>query len=280
MKLKEVCQSTGLSRKTIRLYEEKGLIAPHRESRGDREYREYTPADVEMLRVVASLRRAWFTMDEIRRMQEDPAAIQEIFSQYREWLYAQKRQLDGLIAAAEKINEGRIVSVSQLSAEIGEEARKLPLPIMDVNPHFKRLDEMEAAEPRRLPKPSPEEMKQDADRRIYRQMAVSTSKNKWDDSGMMFRQLNETRAIGQEEGGPVQEREPEKLPWWLRLIQGVLMLAAVVSGIGCLVEAFGWRFPLRLWAIFVVTAGLRGALAYWQYRREQRRWLDRVDGKK
>ena len=33
MKLKEVCESTGLSRKTIRLYEEKGLLVPTAKSR-------------------------------------------------------------------------------------------------------------------------------------------------------------------------------------------------------------------------------------------------------
>lgn len=43
MKLKEVCESTGLTRKTIRLYEEKGLLVPHKEYRNGREYREYTP---------------------------------------------------------------------------------------------------------------------------------------------------------------------------------------------------------------------------------------------
>ena len=56
MKLKEVCESTGLSRKTIRLYEEKGLLVPQMERRNGRDYREYTQADVDALREIATLR--------------------------------------------------------------------------------------------------------------------------------------------------------------------------------------------------------------------------------
>ena len=114
MKLKELCQRTGLSRKTVRLYEEEELLVPHKEARNGREYREYTEEDVQTLLVVASLRKAWFTMEEIRRMQQDPAAIAEILPQYREWLYAQKRQLDGLIAAADKLAGQDIHSVAEL----------------------------------------------------------------------------------------------------------------------------------------------------------------------
>lgn len=79
MKLKEVCESTGLSRKTIRLYEEKGLLVPQMEHRNGRDYREYSPEDVKRLQEIATLRRAWFTMDEIARMQQNPETIGEIF---------------------------------------------------------------------------------------------------------------------------------------------------------------------------------------------------------
>ena len=48
MKLKEVCEATGLTRKTIRLYEEKGLLVPQKEARNGREYREYSQEDVEV----------------------------------------------------------------------------------------------------------------------------------------------------------------------------------------------------------------------------------------
>ena len=104
MKLKEVCEATGLTRKTIRLYEEKGLLVPQKEARNGREYREYSQEDVETLREIATLRRAWFTMDEISRMQQDPETIREIFQQYLQWLEAQQQTLRQLLTAARAID--------------------------------------------------------------------------------------------------------------------------------------------------------------------------------
>lgn len=39
MKLKEVCEKTGLTQKTIRFYEERGLIAPSHSTKNGRSYR-------------------------------------------------------------------------------------------------------------------------------------------------------------------------------------------------------------------------------------------------
>lgn len=72
MTRKEVCTATVLSIKTLRLYEEKGLIAPERQYRNGREYRVYTPELVAQLQQIATLRRALFTMDEIKSMRKTP----------------------------------------------------------------------------------------------------------------------------------------------------------------------------------------------------------------
>ena len=80
---------------------------PKKERKNGRDYREYTPEDVEILREIATLRRAWFTMDEIARMQQDPDAIEEIFPQYRQWLEQQKMTLESLLNAARAVNPGK-----------------------------------------------------------------------------------------------------------------------------------------------------------------------------
>ena len=54
MKIKEVCERTGLTRRAVRFYEEKGLISP--EIREENEYRDYTETDVCRLQHVARLR--------------------------------------------------------------------------------------------------------------------------------------------------------------------------------------------------------------------------------
>lgn len=143
MKMKAVCDQTGLTRRTVLFYEEQGLLSPKKTRSNGRDYRDFSEADVETLQEIAALRRAWFTIDEIRRMEEAPEDIGEIFSTYRQWLLRQKQELDGLIQAASRIDPNTLESRRQLSGLIQQEAEKLPLPQTDITPHFRYLDDVE-----------------------------------------------------------------------------------------------------------------------------------------
>ena len=103
MKTKAACDATGLTRKSLLLYEEKGLIAPEKRWSNGREYREYSEEIIRELRQIAVLRKAWFTMDEIRRMKERPEEMPEIFGAYYQWLLAQREELEELLKAAEDL---------------------------------------------------------------------------------------------------------------------------------------------------------------------------------
>ena len=71
MKLKEVCNITGLTKRTIRFYEEKQLISPQGEWKNGRVYRSYSDEDVKILQEIAVLRRAMFTIEEIRALHNE-----------------------------------------------------------------------------------------------------------------------------------------------------------------------------------------------------------------
>ena len=58
----EFSKITGLSPDTIRFYEKKGLIHPHR---GPRQLRQYTDAQVDHVALLLRLKAAGFTLDEI-----------------------------------------------------------------------------------------------------------------------------------------------------------------------------------------------------------------------
>ncbi|GAB4467208.1 MAG: Cd(II)/Pb(II)-responsive transcriptional regulator [Anaerolineales bacterium] len=63
MKIQELARLTGVSAKTIRYYEEIGLLpAP---ARGGNNYRQYDERDAERLRLVAGARRLDLSLDEI-----------------------------------------------------------------------------------------------------------------------------------------------------------------------------------------------------------------------
>lgn len=66
MRIREVEILTGLNRKAIRLYEDKGLLAVER---SDNDYREYTAEDISRLRRIAVLRRAGISLADIQLWQ-------------------------------------------------------------------------------------------------------------------------------------------------------------------------------------------------------------------
>ena len=65
MRIKEAARRTGLTEKTIRYYENRGLVIPDKEERNGRVWRDYTEEQIQMLRAVATLRRAFFHVEEI-----------------------------------------------------------------------------------------------------------------------------------------------------------------------------------------------------------------------
>jgi MerR family transcriptional regulator, repressor of the yfmOP operon len=72
MKIQEVAAEVGLTTRSIRYYEEIGLLAP---ARSDGDYRLYESEDVERLRFIKGLRDdAGFSLAEIGQLLEDEAA--------------------------------------------------------------------------------------------------------------------------------------------------------------------------------------------------------------
>ena len=67
MKINEVEQQVGVSKKNIRFYEQQGLLHPKRNSENG--YREYDETDVLRLKKIKLLRKLSLPIDEIRRIQ-------------------------------------------------------------------------------------------------------------------------------------------------------------------------------------------------------------------
>lgn len=65
MTIGDVSRETGLPSKTLRYYEDIGLVRPHRLDNG---YRTYDPADLERLRFLKRARSLGFTIEECRSL--------------------------------------------------------------------------------------------------------------------------------------------------------------------------------------------------------------------
>src|SRR4249920_3332991 len=73
LRINEVAAETGLTARTIRYYEEVGLLEPAARSDGD--YRLYDASDLDRLQFIRSLRDdAGFSLTQIRQLLEDEAA--------------------------------------------------------------------------------------------------------------------------------------------------------------------------------------------------------------
>jgi len=73
LRINEVAAETGLTTRTIRYYEEMGLLEPAARSEGD--YRLYDESDLERLQFIRSLRDdAGFALAQIRQLLEDEVA--------------------------------------------------------------------------------------------------------------------------------------------------------------------------------------------------------------
>lgn len=79
MKIKEVSQKTNLTERAIRLYIENGLVTPScSESYQGRRNIDFSEEDVVMLKNISTLRKAGFSIAEIKQMQNNPDCSKEI----------------------------------------------------------------------------------------------------------------------------------------------------------------------------------------------------------
>ena len=150
MKLKEVCEKTGLSKKTIRFYEEKQLIFPEVQYQNGRNFREYSQKNVDDLLEIATLRKALFSIEDIYIMQQDPEEIPAILSAHSRRIKELYDNLKFLNHTIEQIIPEELTGVSDLAKELSNPTKQLPLPSYDLRTRFKMLDLVEAEEQIRL----------------------------------------------------------------------------------------------------------------------------------
>ena len=271
MTRKEVCTATGLSIKTLRLYEEKGLIAPERQYRNGREYRVYTPELVAQLQQIATLRRALFTMDEIKAMQQNPDTIPGIFEDYRQWLAAQETQFRALRQAAGQVNTLSLHSVDSLLSGMEQAAANMPLPEMDIKPDFKHIDAMEEPPRHVVQQKDLDDMVPNA--RVFRQMNLMMDGDRSNNINVAFGQVNDLRHQAPEESGPVQETH--SIPRWQKILGGIFTALMALMAVWGIYQALAdqW-FDRRIWSMFLLFLLLRLLLAAIPLWKSHRQWLE------
>ena len=146
MKIGEAVKLTGLTRRTIRFYTEKGLINPRMYEKNGREYRDYSDEDVEALKSIAQLRRALFSIEQIHRIKQSPEEIPQVLGEYYRSLKDAGDRIAMLVSTAQNLDRSAVTDMQSLSGAFEKAAKQMPLPERDRNPHFARFDTPEFAE--------------------------------------------------------------------------------------------------------------------------------------
>ena len=137
MKIKTVCDITGLTDRAIRFYIEEGLISPtYTENYLGRKSFDFSQKDIDRLRNISVLRNYDFTIDEIRQIICDVKASRGVITSVVQRLKASVSLGEEKLLALSKIDILRLYTLEQLADELSKPTIALsePSEIVKLNP--------------------------------------------------------------------------------------------------------------------------------------------------
>lgn len=103
MRIQEVEQQVGITKKNIRFYEKEGLLQPGRNLENG--YRDYREEDVEILKRIKLLRRLSVPLEEIRKVQSGSMTLESVLRRHMIALEEQSSKLLKVQAVCEQMVE-------------------------------------------------------------------------------------------------------------------------------------------------------------------------------
>ena len=121
MKMKEICEKTGLTERAVRLYCERGLLSPDTYTQNEREYLVFSERDEKALHCIATLRAADFSLDEIRTMQNEPFLIEKLVREHTAKLMKESAEKLELCQKLQAIEPQKLRDIVDLADELRRE---------------------------------------------------------------------------------------------------------------------------------------------------------------
>lgn len=118
-KMKEVCQQTGLTEKTVRLYVKKGLLSPHTEERTHGMSYDFSSADIQRLKDIAVLRRTDFSISEISQLLMQPETLPGMIDEKKTLLEAEIYEKQAIQEALSRLSLTEQGSVTAFARSLG-----------------------------------------------------------------------------------------------------------------------------------------------------------------
>ena len=114
MKIYQVEELVGITKKNIRFYEDKGLLNPNRNPEND--YREYSLEDVKLLEKIKLLRKLSVPIEEIKLLENGKLSITQCMDQQIERLEKEQQNVQVMKEFCERLKE-EAVDINSLNAQ-------------------------------------------------------------------------------------------------------------------------------------------------------------------
>ena len=134
MKINQVEELVGITKKNIRFYEEQGLISPKRNLENG--YRDYSLEDVDLLNKIKLLRRLEVPIEEIKRIEIGEISVTECLERHISHFTHRQQELDVMKEMCREMIEADIHFDNLQADSYLEEMKKLEkggIRFMDVN---------------------------------------------------------------------------------------------------------------------------------------------------
>ncbi len=134
MKINQVEELVGITKKNIRFYEEQGLINPERNK--DNGYREYSLKEVELLNKIKLLRRLDVPIEEIRKLEIGEVSMADCLDRHISHFTHKQQEIDVMKELCKEIIEANVQFDDLKADSYLEDMKKLEkggVRFMDVN---------------------------------------------------------------------------------------------------------------------------------------------------
>ena len=142
MKISQICEETGLTKRAVRFYEEKELIAPEITRINGKDYREYSNSDVRRLRAIVAMRRLGFSLEDIRSMLANPESIGSVAAKYKEQLGREIGRKEKIYRLLSQLCGKDYADIYEFEKAVMRSEEVNDLPPRDVAPDFSKMEEL------------------------------------------------------------------------------------------------------------------------------------------
>lgn len=132
MKIKAVCEATGLTDRTVRYYIEEELISPvFTENYLGRKTFDFSESDIQRLNDIAVLRKFGFSIAEIKEMIQNPEHIVQIIKDLQDRKQAFIDEENKLLQVLLRLDTTVTYTVAELAANLSAPVLDAPMPVED-----------------------------------------------------------------------------------------------------------------------------------------------------